>query len=299
MKVLEGPKVVKTTHKAPYAAISPSRPELSQKGRVVYVTGGSAGIGFAICRAFAQADAATVILTGRRQGALNEAVDVLSKEYPNTKFIGQALDVTDRPATEKTWVQMESDGIVVDVLVLNVAYVPTKLATMLEMNYEELWPSWATNVGANIDLVDRFYHQKKRVPGRKLSLINVSSAAIHDFESAKMVPNYSASKNAGTLMVQLVARGVSPDDMQVLSFHPGVIFTDAAQKTSASKDAWDWDDVNLAGHYAVWAASEEAKFLHGRFTWSAWDVNELQTGEPKKKIDENPTYLQVGVVGLS
>jgi hypothetical protein len=57
--------------------------------------------------------------------------------------------------------------------------------------------------------------------------------------------------------------------------------------------------VNLAGHYAVWATSEEAKFLHGRFTWAAWDVEELTSEVTKKKIVENPTYLQVGVVGLS
>lgn len=55
----------------------------------------------------------------------------------------------------------------------------------------------------------------------------------------------------------------------------------------------------LPGNYAVWAASDEAKFLHGRFTWAAWDVSELQSEEWKKRIEEKPTYLQVGVVGLS
>lgn len=55
---------------------------------------------------------------------------------------------------------------------------------------------------------------------------------------------------------------------------------------------------NLPGDYAVWAASEEAKFLHGRFTWAAWDVNELSTGTIREKIDANPDYLKVGVVGL-
>lgn len=169
MGVLDSPAVItKTTHKAAYPAISPSRPELSQKGRVVYVTGGSAGIGFAICHAFAEADADTVILTGRREGRLNEAVATLSKEHPKTKFIGQVLDATDRPATEKAWAQLESDGIVIDVLVLNAAYVSTKHATMLELGYEEAWASWVGNVGANLDLIDRFYHQKKREAGRKL-----------------------------------------------------------------------------------------------------------------------------------
>ncbi|KAM0265321.1 hypothetical protein ACHAQJ_000161 [Trichoderma viride] len=292
-------EVTKTIHKTPYAAISPSRPELSQKGRVVYVTGGSAGIGLAICHAFAQAKAAVVILTARRQGPLNEAVDSLTKEHPDTKFVGQVLDASDRPATEKAWAQLDSDGIVIDVLVLNAAHVQTRQATMLELGYEETWPSFVTNVGANMDLIDRFYHQKKRAVGQKLSLINISTMAIHDFEAVKMFPNYCASKNAGTLVVQQVAQGVAPDDMQVLSFHPGAIYTDAVKSSGIPKEFYEWDNVNLPAHYAVWAASEEAKFLHGRFTWAAWDVEELQAGESKKKIEENPTFLQVGVVGLS
>lgn len=162
------PVAVNTFHKTPYAAISPSRPELSQKGRVVYVTGGSAGIGLAICHAFAQAEAGTVILTARREGPLNAAVKALSKEHPNTKFVGQALDATDRTATDKAWAQLESDGIVVEVLVLNAAHIPDRPTSVLELGYKDLWPSFVTNVGANLDLIDRFYHQKKRAAGQKL-----------------------------------------------------------------------------------------------------------------------------------
>lgn len=36
------------------------------------------------------------------------------------------------------------------------------------------------------------------------------------------------------------------------------------------------DDVALAGDFSVWAASEEAKFLSGRFAWAAWDIDELK-----------------------
>jgi hypothetical protein len=56
--------------------------------------------------------------------------------------------------------------------------------------------------------------------------------------------------------------------------------------------------ANLPGHYAVWAASDEAKFLHGRFTWANWDVEELTSEESKKKVEEDDAYLRVGVIGL-
>ncbi|KAK4080893.1 hypothetical protein Trihar35433_1998 [Trichoderma harzianum] len=299
MALLQNPSPAKTIHNTAYPAILASRPELSQQGRVIYVTGGSAGIGLAICHAFGEAQAATVILTGRRQGALNEAVEALSKKHPKTKFIGQVLDASDRPATAKAWAQLDADGIVVDVLILNAAFVTYRQSKMIDLEFDEAWPSWVTNVGANMDLIDRFYHQKKRVAGRKLHLVNLSTMAIHDFEFVKAFPAYCASKNAGTLLVQMYAQTISPDDMQILSFHPGGIYTDSVKKSGVPEEAMAWDDETLPGNYAVWAASDEAKFLHGRFTWAAWDVNELQSEEWRKRIEEKPTYLQVGVVGLS
>ena len=54
----------------------------------------------------------------------------------------------------------------------------------------------------------------------------------------------------------------------------------------------------LCGDFAVWATSKEAKFLHGRSVWASWDVEELSTGELRKRIDEDFYFLRVGVGGL-
>ncbi|KAH8666168.1 hypothetical protein BGZ61DRAFT_538358 [Ilyonectria robusta] len=58
------------------------------------------------------------------------------------------------------------------------------------------------------------------------------------------------------------------------------------------------NSAELPGNFAVWAASKEARFLHGRFVWASWDVDELATGELRKRIDENVDFLRIGVVGL-
>jgi hypothetical protein len=55
---------------------------------------------------------------------------------------------------------------------------------------------------------------------------------------------------------------------------------------------------NLPGQFAVWAASPEAEFLHGRFVWAGWDVDELRAGELRKRIEEDPNFLKIGVLGL-
>lgn len=56
------------------------------------------------------------------------------------------------------------------------------------------------------------------------------------------MPNYSASKSAGTILVQQIAEGVSPDDLQIVSFHPGSIFTWTAEKAGYTATSLNWDD---------------------------------------------------------
>ena len=56
--------------------------------------------------------------------------------------------------------------------------------------------------------------------------------------------------------------------------------------------------VSLPAAFAVWAASKEARYLHGRFVWAPWDVNELKGEEFRKRLENDPFYLRLGVDGL-
>lgn len=55
----------------------------------------------------------------------------------------------------------------------------------------------------------------------------------------------------------------------------------------------------LCGSFAVWCASKEAEFLHGRFAWSSWDAEELATGAIRKRIESDPEYLRASIVGAN
>ena len=55
---------------------------------------------------------------------------------------------------------------------------------------------------------------------------------------------------------------------------------------------------NLPGRWAVWASTSQATFLHGRFAWAAWDVDELKSGNVKQRIDTDPDFLTLGFTGL-
>ncbi|EGU76678.1 hypothetical protein FOXB_12819 [Fusarium oxysporum f. sp. conglutinans Fo5176] len=55
----------------------------------------------------------------------------------------------------------------------------------------------------------------------------------------------------------------------------------------------DWDDIELAGDYAVWLAGSNSAFLEGRFTWATWDMDELLA--LKAQIEQDPSYLTIGL----
>ena len=59
----------------------------------------------------------------------------------------------------------------------------------------------------------------------------------------------------------------------------------------------DWL-AELAGDFAVWLASPEADFLHGRYVESGWDLDELRKGETRETLEKDPWYLKVGILGL-
>lgn len=295
------PSTIKTYHKKPYPAISPLRPELSQAGKTVLIAGGSSGIGYSIARAFVQAKASRVILLGRRDGPLKSAATTLaaySTDGTTTIIIPMVCDITNLSDTARLFSTLKADNIFVDVLVLNAA-TTGEMKTILDAGVDSVWKAYEFNVRTLLDLTVHFSKQvSPDGEHRQKYLLNVSTSAIHNFEiDAPVMPAYGLTKNAGTLLMQQIAKDVSPDDMQIVSFHPGGVLTDLARENGVTEELYDWDDENLPGHFAVWLASPEAKFAHGRMLAAHWDVDELK-GEVEKEMEGQWNYLKVGVVGV-
>ncbi|KAI1196228.1 NAD(P)-binding protein [Nemania serpens] len=297
MSLTIGSSFTKTIHNDTYPAISPLRPEVSQAGKTVLITGGATGIGFATARAFAQAGAATVIIASRREAIVQEAVAKLNAEFAgnSVKVLGLSCDVGSAKQTNELWATLEKDGIFVDVLVLS-AGIPSKFGSILNIDEDETWDSFLVNVRGHIHFAQKLYSQKGRTASQRLALINISTISAHEWGFSYDL--YGLTKNSGTLAMQQIAKSVSPDDMQVVSLHPGVVLTDIL-KDASMKDEIPWDSADLAAHCAVWCASPEARFLHGRFVWAAWDVEELGTGPIRERLDRDPDFLRVGIQGLA
>lgn len=73
-------------------------------------------------------------------------------------------------------------------------------------------------------------------------LVNVSSSAVHKFwTDAPTYPTYGLTKNAGTLLLQQIAKDIDADTLQIVNFHPGAIYTEAAKNAGFKETDWDWD----------------------------------------------------------
>ncbi|KAL5093168.1 hypothetical protein Trisim1_011954 [Trichoderma cf. simile WF8] len=294
---------LKEYRRKPYEATSPSRPELSQAGRTVVVTGGNSGIGYAIARNFVKASAKRVIILGRRPDVVKSAADRLAqegKEFGSPSLVeGRVCDVGSLEATEALWSGLEKEGIFVDVLVLSAAS-HGKVSPILKSDLSSVWGDFEANVRSLLDFTQRFYNQKGKGAAERKFLVNISTIAAYMWGSmAPERPTYGLTKNAGTTLIQQIAKDTDVNDMQIVSFHPGGVLTDMARAAGASEEMGiPFDDADLPGQMAVWAASREAEYLHGRFVWANWDVDEVKTvlGE---QIAKEPNFLKVGIEGLS
>ena len=103
--------------------------------------------------------------------------------------------------------------------------------------------------------------------------------------------------------------------MQIINMHPGGVYTETISQI-LPKECYDWDSGTmrslrgtkyawlifiildtLPGNFAVWAATEQAAFLHGRYCWAGWDVEEMRKELGDKEL-ANQQFLRVAVTGV-
>ncbi|KAF9065539.1 short-chain dehydrogenase/reductase [Rhodocollybia butyracea] len=299
---MSSPLTVTTTyHTDTYPAISPTNPSLNQSGKTILITGGGSGIGFEIARSFAKASATRIVIVSRRSAVLDDSAAKLRNEFETTEFITRQGDIGSDESITSLWEFLYSQNIFVHVLVLNAVYVSEDSSIhgndTLSIEQAKLMKAMETNFGGNFHMSAKFVKQALRPAGQQLHLINVSTGGIH----AHPVPDalYVTTKTAFTSLIGRIADERSVKDVQIISFHPGLLYSEGAARTFHDKSLFKWDSFELPANFAVWAASPEASWLHGRFVWAHWDVTELKADlRIQKLVEGKGGYLKLGVEGL-
>jgi len=234
------------------------------KDQVAIVTGGSRGIGRAICRAFAD-EGAKVACVYRGSEA---AAQALAQEVQQAGGFVLPLqcDVSHHDGALKVAERVEKEWGRLDILVNNAGVIKDDLFVRMEPD------AWQTVLQTNLGGVFNFckavgYTMMKQRRGR---IINISSVAAEHVNPGQT--NYAASKGAinaftRALAVELAGRGVT-----VNAIAPGFIETDMSEavrnkagdlikKMIPMKRLGQPDDIAKA---AVFLASADAAYLTGQ-----------------------------------
>ncbi|KXT14304.1 hypothetical protein AC579_8417 [Pseudocercospora musae] len=199
-----------------YPAVAPERFQGQLKGKTAIVTGGSSGIGRAVCKAFASAGA-SVACIARREPQLETLVEEIKAEGGHA--IPIAADITETGAAKKIVSQVEGDLGSVDILV-NVAGI-ARLGPLVD-EPEDLdiwWKVHQVNVHAPALLT------RAVLPGmveRKSGVIISVSSVVATWPSPIQTA-YSSSKAAISKFHESLAAELEGTGVLSFAMNPGLV----------------------------------------------------------------------------
>lgn len=192
------------------------------KGKTVFVTGASAGIGKATARAFA-ALGANLILSARRRERLVDLKAELEKEHGVSVRI-HGLDVRDRAAVEALVGSLAAEGVIPDVLVNNAGK-----ALGLHLLHEGLVEDWEDMIDTNVKGL--LYVSRAVIPlmvaRNSGHVVNIGSIAGHQVYQKGAV--YNASKFAVKALNDGMALDLLGTNVKVSSIDPGLVETEFSE----------------------------------------------------------------------
>ena len=237
-------------------------------GRTAFVSGSSAGIGYALARGLAGAGA-RVILNARNARKLEDAADRLRAE--GADVLSAAFDVTDNVAVVKGVGRIEAEVGPIDILVNNAGMQRrAPLEQFEEAQWRELMNTNVTSVFLVGQAVARHMIERRR--GKIINICSVQS----ELGRPNIAP-YTASKGA----VKMLTKGMAIDwgqyKIQVNGLGPGYFKTELTEAlvNDAEFTRWlvgrtpsrRWGDVQDLVGAAVFLASDASNFVNGHILY--------------------------------
>jgi NAD(P)-dependent dehydrogenase (short-subunit alcohol dehydrogenase family) len=189
-------------------------------GKVAVVTGGNAGIGEAIAKAFAR-EGASVVITGRRERELARVVNDIVKQQG--KAFAVAGSVTDESHVQETVSRTVQQFGHLDILVNNAG-----VGNFGKRLHEIDDATWAEVLDVN--LTGMFRMTRAVLPlmlkQGKGAIVNISSVA--SLIGLPTLPAYAASKGALDAVTRALAVDYAKDGIRCNVVNPGLIDTPMA-----------------------------------------------------------------------
>jgi glucose 1-dehydrogenase len=242
------------------------------QGRSALVTGGSSGIGAAICRAYAAEGA----FVGVNYAASPEGAQEVVQAIRGTggRAIALGADISDESQVHAMFERFVAEAGRVDIVVANAGI--QKDNAFAAMTVDEWNRVLAVNLTGQFlcarEAVRRFVAQEP-LKGVRARGVILCMSSVHEVIPWAGHVNYAASKGGVMLMMKSLAQEVAPQRIRVNSIAPGAI------RTPINRAAWETDAAmrNLlrlvpygrigepddVARAAVWLASDDADYVTG------------------------------------
>ncbi|KAJ5574344.1 oxidoreductase [Penicillium hispanicum] len=280
------PSPTSVWHTTTYPSLSPTRPELSAKGKTVVVTGGGSGIGAETASYFAEAGASRIALLGRREQPLLETKAAIKQKFSGVEVFVASTDVTNKSQVDSAFTKFVGDGRRIDVLVSAAAMIGPK-DPLEDVDSEKFLDAIHQNLRGTMHVAQAFL----RFASKDAVVIDISSSAAH-VNFGPLFASYSIAKLAVFRLWDFLA--FSHADLSIFHIQPGIVDTAMNREAGGVAATGIEDHVSLPASFHVWLASPEARFLKGKYLWANWDVDELKA---RSKEIEGSTELNIGLVG--
>jgi len=207
--------------------------DLQLKDKVALVTGGSRGLGKAICMSLAAEGAKVAVNFYRNADGsidLADEAEAVAEEIKNThgvEAMAVPADVAEEDSVVAMFKSLDEQFGRVDVLINNAALCPT--GPVAEMSFK----TWNDTIQVNMTgtfLCCREFVKRLLDAGRQGRIVNIASQAAFRGSTTGHAP-YDASKGGIVAFTVALAREIAKAGINVNAVAPGMIYTEMTAKT--------------------------------------------------------------------
>ena len=202
--------------------------DLQLQGKTVFITGSTAGIGYATAKLLIQ-EGASVILNGRTQGSLSQAIQKLQEEFPNSLISGFATDFSKTSEVEELLNKLPE----IDILINNVGIYSS--GSFFETTDEDWYRQFEVNVMSGVRLSKRILPKMLSKNWGRILFVSSECATL---VPATMIP-YSMTKTAILTVSRGLAQLTKGTAVTVNTIIPGSTLSEGAEqflKNEAEKE---------------------------------------------------------------
>lgn len=261
-------------------SLSPSEQKLPSPF-VVAIIGASRNIGAATAKAFAQAGATGLILTGATESdALVQTKEevIAAGSSPDLKVTILGADLEDTDSAKHVADTIESTYGRLDVLVNSAGLFNTNASAFNKLDavqIDQYQKPMAVNYIGKAAVIQAVLPLMLKSEGGAKTIVNVTSILAH-FANVAAV-GFNISELAINRLTESVAEAYANDGVLAYAVHPGSVLTlpgPVGMPPEARQGCVD--DVGLCGAFLLWLVKERREWLSGRYLSSNWDVEELE-----------------------